>query len=252
MKYPITEFFSDKEVIDKVAYLGEKEVFAECIKTLKKYKIDTALFVFTKEFPEKIKNKLQLLYFSETASCDYPVYIYNKKFLIVNEPIGAPIATVFMEELGFLGIVNFFACGSAGCVGHTVDTSKFFLVERAIRDEGTSYKYLKPSVYAYTDKELTNCLKQFLINNNFKYTTVTTWTTDAFFRETPKAIEKRIKQGATCVEMECASWCAVANFRGYKFAQLLYTSDITKQGEWSGFIDNTERKAVKQIGRAHV
>ncbi len=244
MTYPITEFFADEGSINKDTFLLYNPHLHESKEKIKKYKIDTALFVFTKTFPTSIQDKLELLCHSKTASNDYPFYIYNKKFVLANIPIGAPVATSFMEMLGFLGITNFFACGSCGCINHKVDSSKFFLVKRAIRDEGISYKYQKSSVYTHTDKELTKFVEDYLIKNNFRYIPITTWTTDAFFRETTKAIEKRLKQGATSVEMECASWCAVAKFRGYKFAQLLYTSDITKQGEWSGFIDEEQMQTI--------
>jgi len=232
MKYPITEFYKDEGVINKAEFLKthpEHPLYAE---KLKENKINTALFVFTRELESLFKGKLELLYTFITASQQQPIYIYNKQFLIVNQHIGAPMANGMMEELGSIGITNFFACGSAGLINHDIDTSNFILVNQAIRDEGSSYKYLKPSVYAYPDEELTNYIANFLAKNNYKFITATTWTTDAFFRETPKCIEKRKKQGAVCVEMECSAWCATAKFHGYKFAQLLYTSDAVKQLNW--------------------
>lgn len=54
------------------------------------------------------------------------------------------------------------------------------------------------------------------------------------FMRTAGEVELRKSQGAVCVEMECASWSAIAKFRGYKFAQLLYFSDAVKQEGGSG------------------
>ena len=116
------------------------------------------------------------------------------------------------------------------------------LVDKAIRDEGASYHYQKPSVYSETDRGLTGYLRKFLDKEKLKYDIRTTWTTDAFFRETSKVIDKRIKQGAVCVEMECASWCACAKFRGFKFAQLLYFSDTVKQEGHTWHLNRKEMK----------
>ncbi len=245
MRPPIIEFYKDAGTIGKEVYHKINTRFAKIIEEIEKLNIDTALFAFPKEFPEDIKKKMKLLYKSETASYDYPIYVYDNKFIIVNIPIGAPLAIGLMEELGFLGINNFFACGSAGLINPEIDSTNFLLVNRAIRDEGSSYKYEKPAVYTYTDKVLTEKLADYLSSNNINFLPVTTWTTDAFFRETPNCIKKRLKQGAVCVEMECASWCAVARYRGYRFAQLLYTGDVTKQGKWGGFRDKTERYKSK-------
>ena len=57
------------------------------------------------------------------------------------------------------------------------------------------------------------------------------------------------KLGAVAVEMECASWCAVAKCRGFKFAQLLYFSDLVNQDAWTRLIKqkkgyHTDRKDV--------
>ena len=52
-----------------------------------------------------------------------------------------------------------------------------------------------------------------------------TWTTDAFFRETRGKVEKRLKQGCSVVEMECAAMATVAAFRNVKFAQFMWAAD---------------------------
>ena len=245
MKYPITEFYKEEGVINQAEFLKTHPNHLLYAQKLKELNINTVLYVFTRELESLIKNKLELLYTFITASQQVPVYIYNKKFLILSHPVGAPMANGIMEELGCIGITNFFACGSAGLINHDIDSSNLILVNRAIRDEGSSYKYLKPSVYAYPDEELTNYMANYLTNSNLKFITSTTWTTDAFFRETPKCIEKRKKQGAVCVEMECSAWCATAKYHGYKFAQLLYTSDALHQEGWK-LKTREERESAKE------
>ena len=56
-----------------------------------------------------------------------------------------------------------------------------------------------------------------------------TWTTDAIYRETKNRAKLRLSQGATAVEMECASFCAVAKAKNLVFSQILYFTDAIKQ-----------------------
>ena len=58
-----------------------------------------------------------------------------------------------------------------------------------------------------------------------------TWTTDAFYRETPAKVRRRREEGCLTVEMEAAAFFAVAQFRGVPFAQLLYGGDDVS-GVW--------------------
>lgn len=248
MKLPILEFYKDEGVINKESYLeSAKEDFKDMYK-IKEYGIDTALMFFIREdrIPENVRKDLEPFYEYEFGSNVNKVYIYKKKFLFAIAPLGEPASADLMEELGFMGITKFFACGTCGLINDNVDSTKGLLVERAIRDEGLSFKYEKPAVYTYPDKALTGEMEKYLTNKNFAYEKITTWTTDAPYRETPTMIKKRLKQGASTVEMECAGWCSVARMRNYQFAQLLYCSDITKQGAWEGFKSEEERKKVKE------
>ena len=60
----------------------------------------------------------------------------------------------------------------------------------------------------------------------------TTWTTDAFYRETPHKVTMRKAQGAICVEMECAAMQALSDFRGVEFFQYLYAADNLDHSSW--------------------
>jgi uridine phosphorylase len=66
------------------------------------------------------------------------------------------------------------------------------------------------------------------------YVIAKTWTTDAFFRETPAKVEQRRAEGCLAVEMEAAAFFAVARFRGVSFAQLLYGGDDVSGSTWEG------------------
>jgi nucleoside phosphorylase len=74
-----------------------------------------------------------------------------------------------------------------------------------------------------------------------------TWTTDAFFRETPKKIEDRKAMGAVCVEMECAAMQALCDFREAEFFQFLYAGDNLDHSSWDPWsLSGTARLDDKQ------
>ena len=247
MQLPILEFYNEEGVINKESYMKSSKDAFRNMQLIQDYNIDTALMFFIKDdmIPEEIRQDLEEFYNFKFASNINKAYIYKKKFVIAIAPLGEPASAGLMEELGFMGITKFYACGTCGLIDTKIDSSKLFLVKRAIRDEGLSFKYEKPGIYTYTDKELTEELGKYFESHGIKFENVTTWTTDCFYRETPKMIEKRLSQGANTVEMECAGWCSVAKFRNYQFAQVLYTSDVTNQCVWSGFGDKEMRMKAR-------
>lgn len=244
MDSPILDFFYDKGLINKNSFVKNNQELFVKVSLLKKYKINTALFIFFKKSLSEIvdANKLEEVYNFTAASNTNKCYIYDKKFIIAFCPLGAPAAVALMEELGFIGIKNFFVCGSAGQIDMSIDPTQFVLVNKAIRCEGTSYHYLEPSLYVETNKILTNFIAKYLKENNYKFNKSTTWTTDAFYRETQQEIDLRKSQGAVCVEMESAGLAAVAKFRKYKFTELLYFSDAVKQEGWAWHPTKSELK----------
>ena len=195
--------------------------------------------------------KLKVIFKFHCGSVFTNVYEY-KNVLIAISPLGAPAAASLMEELALFGIKEFIAVGSAGCLNESYK-DKFILVDKAIRDEGLSYHYLKPSVFVEPDLELTNKLEDYLKTNKLDYVRSVTWTNDAFYRETKQKVEMAINLGAVAVEMECAAWCAVAKYRNIKFAQILYFSDVVKQESWSRIVqlkkgyDNTLKDLILDL-----
>jgi purine-nucleoside phosphorylase len=104
---------------------------------------------------------------------------------------------------------------------------------------------LPASTYVETDKGLTQKLSNFFTSKNINYITGTTWTMDAFYRETKNRIKKRISQGALCVEMECSALAAACKFYGLKFCQFLYLADVIKQNAWTNPGTKESRRTLK-------
>jgi uridine phosphorylase len=87
------------------------------------------------------------------------------------------------------------------------------LIEKALRDEGTSYHYLPLSDFAGLNTRLRDRLRGLLGQQELRVMLGTTWTTDAPFRETPQAISQARRLGTHAVEMEAAALYAFAKAR---------------------------------------
>lgn len=140
-------------------------------------------------------------------------------------PMGAPLCVNIMEDLFINGVETVIACGGCGVLSN-IDCGKILLPTAALRDEGTSFHYMKPSKEIKLDKEILLKTKNILKSLNIEFLECKTWTTDASKRETPKKIELRRNQGCQTVEMECSALAACAKFRKKKFVELLYSGDL--------------------------
>jgi uridine phosphorylase len=91
--------------------------------------------------------------------------------------------------------------------------NEVIVIDRALRDEGTSHHYLPPSAYAHADPALIALAQAALGDVRTKVFVGPTWTTDAPFRETESTIAARRAQGILAVEMESAALYAFAAAR---------------------------------------
>lgn len=73
-----------------------------------------------------------------------------------------------------------------------------------------------------------------------------TWTTDAPYRETRGKVASRTDEGCLTVEMEAASFFAVARFRGVLFGHILYGGDDLSGDEWDKRDWNDRRMPVRE------
>lgn len=233
---------SDIPIIDSIGLNEEgiitaKKMFeSRNIKKLPSH-ITTALILFDHSPSDEILGKSTVLFSFVAASSVLKQYIYDKKIVVAFSPLGGPSAGGLIEELLAFGVKRIIACGSSGLIGD-FDPKKFMIVSKAIRDEGLSYHYLRPSLYIELDSVQNQIIETELSKRELEFGEGITWTTDAFYRETISKINKRKEQGAIAVEMECASMAAVCSYRGIPFSQVLYFSDIVKQEGWSDFLDS--------------
>jgi uridine phosphorylase len=132
---------------------------------------------------------------------------------VVGCAVGAPFAVLIAEELAASGCDLVISVTSAGRVGGE-RRSGFMVIERAVRDEGTSYHYLAPEWEAVLAPRLAAALAVGFHNLDVPVFTGISWTTDAPFRETQSALDAHAAAGVACVEMEAAALYAYAAATG--------------------------------------
>ena len=129
---------------------------------------------------------------------------------IVGCAVGAPFAVLIAEEMFASGCHFLISLTSAGQIVPAGPTPYFVIIDRALRDEGTSYHYAAPTEYGEADPQLVRIAAEALRSKGLQAIVGPTWTTDAPFRETDEAIEAAKRRGILAVEMEAAALYAFA------------------------------------------
>lgn len=156
----------------------------------------------------------------------------NKIAIIGKFGIGAPAVATLLEELIAFGVKRFISIGTAGTLQKHLNIGDLVVCEKAIRDEGTSYHYLKASKYAYASKKITERIKKSLDALGQKYFSGTSWTVDAPYRETIAEARQYQKEGVATVEMEASALFAVAQYRGVEMGAMFTISDSLAELQW--------------------
>lgn len=132
---------------------------------------------------------------------------------IVGCAVGAAFAVLVAEQLFASGCRFLLSVTSAGQILPVRTPPYFVVIDRALRDEGTSYHYLPPSEYSEAATRLVRLAQDALEAAGLSALAGATWTTDAPFRETQEAIDAAATAGILAVEMEAAALYAFATAR---------------------------------------
>ena len=187
------------------------------------------------------------------------LYAFNYEGLnygIVGCAVGAPFAVLVSEELFASGCKLLVSMTSAGQILPIEAPPYFIIIDRAMRDEGTSYHYLAAAEYSTADDALLRLSKEALATAGIAVHFGATWTTDAPFRETADAIDTATKAGTLAVEMEAAALYAFAQARK---KPVLCIAHVTNQlgrieGDFEkGVADGAEEalKLIATVARAY-
>lgn len=127
--------------------------------------------------------------------------------------VGASFAVLVAEQLFASGCRLLISVTSSGQLIASRPPPYFILIEKALRDEGTSYHYLPPSEFSSAPPELIDILTSAFDDLPVPVERGATWTTDAPYRETSTAIAAMKAKGLLAVEMEAAALYAFAKAR---------------------------------------
>ena len=130
---------------------------------------------------------------------------------VVGHAVGASFAVLVAEQLFASGCELLLSVASAGQIEDLGPPPYHILIDRALRDEGTSYHYLPPSSFVDADPDLLALARNAFTRSHQAVHQGATWTTDAPFRETETTITARRNAGLVAVEMEAAALYAFAS-----------------------------------------
>ena len=150
---------------------------------------------------------------------------------IIGCAVGAAFAVLVAEELFASGCRLLVSLTSAGQITPAGPPPYFVVIDRALRDEGTSYHYAAPAEFADADPRLVDAAARALAGHTPPVAVGASWTTDAPFRETEAAIAAARAHGILAVEMEAAALYAFAAATGARVLCLAHVTNTMGQAE---------------------
>jgi uridine phosphorylase len=217
---------------------GVSENIIEPSKFIKKIDMpEQVIMCFYSEVIEKLaeEGKLKEIKALHSQIGKHPVYELehnDNKVAVFHPGVGASLGAGIMEEVIALGGKKFICCGSGGVLDKAIAAGHILVPTSAVRDEGTSYHYVKPSREISANGKAVKAIEKILKGHKCSYMLVKTWSTDSFYRETRDKMKLRKEEGCLAVDMECSAFCAVAEYRNVIFGQMIYSGDDISCEEW--------------------
>jgi uridine phosphorylase len=227
-EFPILEFDEDRN-----AFIRPSNV----IKSIDGV-IEKCVLCFFSEAIEKILTEYphnKISYNFKSEGINYPLYELDykgEKVGLIQAAVGSPLAAGQIEELTTVGCKKLIACGMCGVLQKELAVGHLIIPIAAVRDEGTSYHYIKPSREITANERIVQVIENELSQKKIPYIKAKTWTTDAFFRETPQKIALRKNEGCVTVEMEASAYMAASQYNNVEFGQILGSGDSLAGEEW--------------------
>ena len=182
----------------------------------------------------------------------YEIEYNGHRFALFKVGVGAPVAVGDIEDIHAMGVNKFIIFGNCGVLDDSIDDCSVIIPNKALRDEGTSFHYMEPSISVDLNKKYVSEFKGILGRFGYSYTEGATWTTDAFYRETRDKVNRRKAEGAITVEMEASALQAVCDFRGCELFIFFYAGDNLAGDEYdkrslSGDIKLDEKSRIAYL-----
>lgn len=169
----------------------------------------------------------------ETFELGIYEYATKSQNIAIMHGLGSgPYAAGQIEKLAAMGCEKFIVCGGCGVLEKNSNVGDIYVPVSAVRDEGTSYHYVAPSREIDINPNVEFKICSYLDSQGIAYKKVKTWTTDAMYRETEDMVKRRREEGCHIVEMECASFFAVSQYKQLDIGLILYAGDDLSKKIW--------------------
>ena len=226
-EFPILEFDEDRNAIIKPSNVIQPidGIPERCVLCFFSEAIEKVLA----EYPHQIISNFT------SEGINFPLYeldYKSEKIAIIQAAVGAPIAAGQIEELSATGCKKIIACGMCGVLQKELVVGHLIIPIAAVRDEGTSYHYIKPAREITANERIVQIIENTFLEKKIPYIKAKTWTTDAFYRETPQKIVQRKSEGCVSVEMEASAYMAASQYNNVEFGQILCSGDSVAGAEW--------------------
>ena len=190
--------------------------------------------------------------YTDTVKKIYRIEYKENKYAIFMMSVGAPAAATCIEDIHAMGCNKFIVFGNCGVLDKNIEDLAIIIPTNAIRDEGLSSHYLEYNKTIKLNEKYGSLLKDILNQKNYSFIEGTTWTTDAFYRETKEKIEYFKKRGAICVEMEGTAIAAICKRLSLDYFTFYYAGDSLDSDEWdkrslSGLVNFEKKQKVKTL-----
>lgn len=174
----------------------------------------------------------------------------GRDYGIVAGAVGASYAVLLAEQMFASGCRLLVSITSSGQIKWLRQPPYFILIERALRDEGTSYHYLDADRdYAEADPALVAMVAPALAQSDKPVERGASWTTDAPYRETFEAIEAARAAGILAVEMEAAALYAFGEARSKPV--LCFAHVTNRMGQVGDFEKGDANGATAAVALVH-
>ena len=156
----------------------------------------------------------------------FPIYKINyegHELALFMSIVGAPACIVQYEELFAMGLEKMVVFGTCGALDRSIDDLAIIIPNSAVRDEGTSYHYMKSSREVVVNPKYQDEFIKILKEHDYSYIV------------------------CICVDMECSAIAALAKFRNKEIFQFFYAADNLDAAKWDQrSLGNTEKLSDKE------
>lgn len=180
---------------------------------------------------------------AQTAAAPVGWYIYQDRLYrgtsgtrpvgIVHAMVGAPAASMNLEELVTYGARRIYELGLSGAVDTGLEPGDIVVLRGALSDEGTSKHYYRRTPRFNASASLTKNLRASLREANLEHVVGDAWTVDAPYRETVEKIGRFRRKGARLVNMESSAIFAIAKYRAINACSVQIVSDVVTEKGWN-------------------